>query len=135
MRLVLNGALTDIVDGDTIEIEVKRRVRVRVIDCWCAETRTKDPIEKELGLAARQYAQEILSDQKLVEVDIPLGVEARFGESMSFDRVLGNVKIQRGDYFVYSFAQAMITAGHAFRTKKELEAHIETVRKARQNEQ
>ena len=39
--------MTRVLDGDTIEVEIRRTIRIRLLDCWAPETRTRD-LEKIL---------------------------------------------------------------------------------------
>jgi len=69
-----------VVDGDTITVELKIPVRVRLLDCWAPETRTKDAEEKKKGIRLAGMEPEVVNmgdgvteddllfhDEKLVE--------------------------------------------------------------------
>ena len=45
--------VVNVVDGDTVDVVIERRGRVRLQDCWCPENRTRDIVEKKKGIAAR----------------------------------------------------------------------------------
>ena len=36
-----------VIDGDTVDVSITRRLRVRLQDCWAPETRTRDIVEKQ----------------------------------------------------------------------------------------
>ena len=42
-----------IVDGDTLDVETTIRFRIRVLDTWTPESRTRNKEQKKLGLAAK----------------------------------------------------------------------------------
>ena len=46
--------VTNIVDGDTVDVQIVKNIRVRLKDCWCPETRTRDLEEKETATAAKK---------------------------------------------------------------------------------
>lgn len=100
-----------VLDGDTVEVEVRRTVRIRLLDCWAPETRTRDAAEKVAGKEAQQALSELVLGRD-VRVDVPIEDQGKFGDAMSFGRVLGHVYL--GDL---SLAEVMVMAGHATRTK------------------
>jgi len=106
------GEIVKVLDGDTIEVEVRRRVRVRLLDCWAAETRTTDPEEKAKGMEAKKFLTEIALGNN-AKVFVPIEGAARFGESMSFGRVLAFVEVNGAD-----LSEAMVAAGLATTEKK-----------------
>lgn len=79
-----------VIDGDTIEVEVVRRVRVRLLSCWAPETRTLDEREKEQGLEAKA-ALSALALGRDATLFVPTADAPRLGDVWSFDRVLGHV--------------------------------------------
>jgi len=107
------GKVVDVLDGDTIEIEVKRKVRVRLLDCWAAETRTTDPEEKKRGMQAKDFMKELALGNDAV-VFVPIEGDARFGQSLSFGRVLGFVEVNGAD-----LSEAMVAAGMATEEKRD----------------
>lgn len=113
MRIVIDGIVDRVIDGDTIDIRCERVLRVRLLDCWAPETRTRNTEEKIKGISAKSYLKEIALHQR-AEVDIPIQPDARFGESMSFGRVLGRVKMLESGC---DLSDVMVAAGHATKTK------------------
>ena len=110
--VTFGGVVTRVLDGDTVEVEVRRTVRVRLLDCWAPETRTKDRAEKRRGIAARKALQAMVDGEQVV-VDVPIDAQGKFGDSTSMGRVLGYLWHKGQDV-----AAAMIAAGHAKRTKQ-----------------
>ena len=49
-----------VVDGDTVDVIIKRRMRIRLEDCWAPETRTKNLDEKLKGLESKEFAEVLL---------------------------------------------------------------------------
>lgn len=111
--LTFGGTVTRVLDGDTIEVEIRRTVRVRLLDCWAPETRTRDKEEKRRGIAARRALRDMVEDEQVL-VDVPIEAQGKFGDSMTFGRVLGHVWCHGMDV-----ADEMVMQGHATRTKHE----------------
>ena len=105
--LIMPGRVMEITDGDTVVVEIKRLVRVRLLDCWAPELRTADGLE-----AARHLAK--LIDGKDVTVQIDLSPDGRFGDKMSFNRVLGRLLIDGRDV-----SELMVESGHATKERSE----------------
>lgn len=79
-----------IIDGDTVDVEIRKVVRVRLLSCWAPETRTKDKAEKKRGLASKANLVK-LAEGKDVVLHIP--GSKRLSDSFSFGRVLGDVYV------------------------------------------
>lgn len=105
--VTLPAKVVGVIDGDTIEVDVSRRLRIRLLDCWAPECRTTDPEEKERGFAAKEFLHELIHGQE-VTVQIDLEPDERFGDQMSFGRVLAHVYLDGMDV-----SQAVVAAGHA----------------------
>lgn len=109
-----HARIVEVYDGDTITVEVTRRFRVRLLDCWAPEIRTRDAAEKARGLAAAAYLTE-LAEGKPAILHVPLdGIDA--GDAWSFGRVLGSVWIDGDDK---PLAAHMRDAGHATKEKRK----------------
>ena len=106
-----------VLDADTVEVEMTRTFRVRIRDCWAAETkRTNHPSEKHLGIFARGVAEnEYTGEDVIVHVETDGG---KIGDNITFGRVLGQVWKTNDEE---CWADKMIRKGHAFTTKKDLE--------------
>lgn len=92
------ATVTRVIDGDTLEVEVRRTLRVRLLDCWAPESRI-DPrvpedlqeIEKARGIQSKKSLQAMAEGRDVV-VFIPThGQEV--GDVFSMSRVLGRVWI------------------------------------------
>lgn len=104
-----------IIDGDTIEVEVTARLRVRLLDCWAPETRTTDAAEKKRGLAAKTHLEKIAGG-KDATLWIPAAGARHLGELTTLGRALGHVWLE-GD--AKNLSERQRAAGHARKTKDE----------------
>lgn len=92
-----------VIDGDTLEAEVSRRLRVRLLDCWAPELREPGGHEAQSFLAGLVAGQ-------TVTLQVP--TEHELQAAFSFGRVLGRIWIGGNDV-----SRLMIEAGHATREK------------------
>jgi len=109
-----DGVCSRVLDGDTVDIVVARTVRVRLLDLWCPETRSvrgTTPETKAAGIRAREFLAARI-EGKPVSFRVPIDAGARFGESMSFGRVLAYVEHVGDDV-----SRLMVDAGHGTKTK------------------
>ena len=98
--------VTNIVDGDTVDVQIVKNIRVRLKDCWCPETRTRDLEEKEKGLAAKDHMDSLLAQQELYFADvrykevvlhIPADEEGDIKDILTMNRVLGYIFVNGED--------------------------------------
>lgn len=87
---VSEGKVINIVDGDTVDVEVRRVFRIRLIDCWAPETRTTDLFEKELGLKAKERMTKLVFGQT-VRFHIPQTVAGVMQDITTLGRFLGSI--------------------------------------------
>lgn len=111
------GVLVRIIDGDTVEVEIRRTLRVRMLDCWAPESRTKDLQEKELGLAAKAHLAEICPPGSPVTLFIPTSAGGHIESVFTMGRVLGAIWAADGD--PRDLSQRQRDAGHATATQEE----------------
>lgn len=105
--------VVDVYDGDTVTVELVRRARVRLLDCWAPEIRTRIATEKQRGLQARDYLKS-LAEGKAGVIQIPTDQADRIGDVTSMGRILGNIWVEG----VGNLSTAMVSAGHATHTKE-----------------
>lgn len=79
------------VDGDTVDVEVKKIYRIRLEKCWAPEVRG---IQKEAGLRAKFYMEKIAKDKSAVVV-IPWHNEAK--DELTLNRFVGRVIVNGTD--------------------------------------
>jgi endonuclease YncB( thermonuclease family) len=109
-----------VIDGDTLEIEVRRVIRVRMLDCWAPESKL-DPrlpeaqreAEKQAGQAAKANLQR-LADGREVIVQIPGDVD--LAKAITMGRWLGRVWL-KGDG--ESLSEKQVKGGFATVKKRE----------------
>ncbi len=85
------------IDGDTVEVSVTRKIRVRLLDCWAPESRTRDLAEKARGLESKRRLGELI-DRAAGEVilQVPTGQDQELAEVFTFGRVLGRLWLPDG---------------------------------------
>ena len=91
--LTLPGRVVSVHDGDTLNVEVRILVNVRLLDCWCPEIGEKDEKLRAISLEGREYIRS-LALRKEVLVNVPITDResvVRSGTSLTFARVLGNI--------------------------------------------
>lgn len=103
--------VVEVFDGDTITVEIRKRLKIRLLDCWAPETRTKDADEKKRGFAARDYMKSLAEGKEGV-LFIP--TEDDISKVFTFGRALGYVWI--GDT---NLSEEMVKKGHATKTKAD----------------
>jgi len=100
-----------VLDGDTVEVEFKHRAKVRLLDCWAPETRTKDLSEKRRGILAKRFLTG-LAEGRDARLEIPGNVD--IGKMFSFGRILGDLWLEGNDE---TLSSQMVNAGHATEKK------------------
>jgi endonuclease YncB( thermonuclease family) len=109
--------VTEIYDGDTIVVEVTKKYRIRMLDCWAPEIRTKNTEEKEKGLQSRDFLASILKVGDEVLVETP--TTRNFEDSTSLGRVLAYVwKDVDGDGKLDNVSEKMVEGGFATKENK-----------------
>ena len=109
-------------DGDTITVDVKRTLTVRLMDCWCPEIRTRNRDEKKKGIAARDHLKEALvveENNKDTEKEyteavlyIPADEDSELKDIFTFGRVLGYIFVDGKN-----ISEMMVESGHATKEK------------------
>lgn len=97
-----------VIDGDTVELEIKHRIRVRLLNCWAPESRTTDQEEKVRGLAAKQHLIDLAKVGAEGTVSIPAGYD--LSQVQTLNRLLGYVWIKGQDK---SLNEIQVQSGHA----------------------
>ena len=99
----------NVVDGDTLDVEVKIRARVRLLDCWAPESRTLDLEEKQRGLAAKARLKELTTTGSGI-VFIPTEQAHSIADTLTSDRILGRVWMDGQDR---DLSSQQVAEGHA----------------------
>jgi endonuclease YncB( thermonuclease family) len=116
------GVISRVIDGDTVEVTIKRTIRVRLQDCWAAEKRldpSLPPIDREAaklrGMAAAEHLRRIAEGHECT-LQIPThpadGETQDIGDSFSMGRAVGRVWINGTD-----LSALQVRKGYATSTK------------------
>lgn len=103
--------LVRVIDGDTIDAEIDLgfnvliRQRIRLYGIDTPEARTRDLVEKEKGLAAKQRLTEILPKEFVVET--VLNKRGKYG------RILGILHVEDTDGNKTNVNDQLVNEGHA----------------------
>ena len=99
-----------VIDGDTIDVtldlgfDISYRGRVRFQGINAPESRTRDPVEKQAGLAAKRYVEDwINGHEQRVIIQTSLDDRGKFG------RILGRILNDEGE----CLNDEMVSLGHA----------------------
>ena len=98
-----------VVDGDTVDVDIDlgfgvwmHRERVRIMGIDTPESRTRDLVEKQFGLAAKEYVKSLM----------PVGsmqiIKTQKDKTGKFGRILGDFELEGG-----MFTEIMIDNHHA----------------------
>jgi micrococcal nuclease len=107
-----------VVDGDTVDVDIDlgfgiwmRDERVRVMGIDTPESRTRDLVEKQFGLAAKERLKSLLGESSVLRTMV-----SKSGEDMKgkFGRILGDFDVydSKTDSWVAA-TKVMIEEGHA----------------------
>jgi len=102
-RLVFPGRLTEVIDGDTVTVQIELPVRIRMLDCYAPE------LSQPGGRESRRHLESIAGGHQ-VEVEVPLVRANESSDVFSFGRLLANVRIP-GD--TLSLSERQVLAGKA----------------------
>ena len=99
-----------VIDGDTIDVvldlgfDISYRGRIRFQGINAPESRTRDAVEKQAGLAAKRYVEDwINGHEKRVIIQTSLDDRGKFG------RILGRILNDEGE----CLNDEMVSLGHA----------------------
>lgn len=101
------GKVDRVVDGDTVEVVIQKKLKVRLLDCWAPEL-------KEPGGPESKLFMQSLVGGRTVYLVIP-GNEEDFG-NFTFGRVLGRV-LFKTDTGIVDVSNESVAAGHATKSK------------------
>lgn len=111
------------IDGDTLDVEIKRKLRVRLLDCWAPETRTKNEEEKLKGRESKEFLSNLLFERedspqvayigKQIVLYIPADEQGELKDIFTFGRVLGRIFVDEKDV-----SEIMVEKGYATKTKQ-----------------
>ena len=118
------GEVAEVVDGDTVDVEIRRRVRVRLLECWAEESRRDPRIKNDIdrdaaklrGIAAKEHLTRIALGKRCVLM-IPTQtngeeITSDVGDVFTLSRALGRVWVNGQD-----LSELQVERGYATRTK------------------
>jgi len=122
LGLTTRATVLRAIDGDTLEVELKHTVRVRLLDCWAPESKS-DPrlpesdrsAAKARGLAARQHLRDLCEGREVI-LHVPTDGSGDLSRIWTLGRVLGQVWVVGENE---SLAEQQVDAGHAEVSKPE----------------
>jgi micrococcal nuclease len=107
-----------VVDGDTVDVDIDlgfgiwlNNERVRIMGIDTPESRTRDKIEKQFGLAAKKRLKELLKTYCTLKTQVSSNGEDMKGK---FGRILGDFQVYDDKKDLYRpVSQVLIDEGHA----------------------
>jgi len=106
--VTMPATVVDVHDGDTLTVEIRLPIRVRLLNCWSPELREPG------GEAARDHLRKLALGKKCL-LHLPLDGARRTDDVLTFGRLLARVWID-GDSVDVS--AKMVADGHATREKR-----------------
>ena len=79
--------VVDVYDGDTLTVEIKYTVKVRLLDCWAPEVRGEN---KEEGFKSRDHLRKIVLNKEAI-LSVPSEKANSLDDLFTFGRVLGYI--------------------------------------------
>lgn len=128
-QLTVPCEVTEVYDGDTVTVKVTLLLRVRLLDCWAPEIKTRDAHEKQLGLASRDALRDLVFCDQFrndagtanAVLSIPIADMDRLDDAITLGRVLGDIYLEGDQHSLSTWQRSM---GHAYRTKDELQSAL-----------
>lgn len=108
-----------VIDGDTLEMELRHTIRVRLLDCWAPESKS-DPrlpesdrsAAKARGLAARQHLRDLCEGREVI-LHVPTDGSGDLSRIWTLGRVLGRVWVDGVEV-----SERQVEGGFATREKR-----------------
>lgn len=120
---VTPGRVLRVIDGDTLEVEIRRTIRVRMLNCWAPESHRDGRVAEEereeqraLGIASKKSLQSVAEDRDVI-VRIPTATDGDLSQVFTLGRVLGEVWLQSDPS--ESLSERQVRLGHATKEKPE----------------
>lgn len=109
------GTVLGVVDGDTVDLmvdlgfSVHHKIRVRLYGVNTPESRTKDAAEKEMGLKAKEFTKDWLTNHKVVFIKTIVDKNEKYGRVLAEIYSSGDV----GNPSTACLNKDIISAGYA----------------------
>ena len=102
-----------VLDGDTVEVVLPgstRGLRVRLLDCWCAERYTD---EGKIATDRMKHFVEMTSGATSLFIPAPESTVHILGEILTFGRILAHIFVGPTD----TLSELMVDSNHALKEK------------------
>jgi len=99
--------IVDIHDGDTVIVEITKKIHVRLLDCWAAELNTEE------GVKAKEALVKIIGNRNDCVLYIPADKKQDLSHIMTFGRILGYVFVNKKNV-----SEEMVRGGYATKVKE-----------------
>lgn len=107
LGLTARAIVTRIIDGDTLDVELRWPVRIRMLNCYAPEIHGE---EKPKGEKAKRALERMAPPGTQVHINIPTEKADSLGDILTLDRVLGLVWVEGDDE---SLSELMVAQGLA----------------------
>lgn len=83
------GTVLKVIDGDTVDLmidlgfSIHHKIRVRLYGVNTPESRTKDAAEKEMGLKAKEFTKDWLTNHKTVFIKTVVDKNEKYGRVLA----------------------------------------------------
>jgi len=83
------GTVLNVIDGDTVDLmidlgfSIHHKIRVRLYGVNTPESRTKDAAEKEMGLKAKEFTKDWLTNHKTVFIKTIVDKNEKYGRVLA----------------------------------------------------
>jgi endonuclease YncB( thermonuclease family) len=112
-----------VIDGDTVEVEIRKTLRVRMLDCWAPESHRDGRVDesereeqKALGIASKKSLENYAQDRDVI-LRIPTSNDGDMSQVFTLGRVLGELWLTSRPE--ESLSERQVRLGHATKTKPE----------------
>lgn len=103
--------VTDIIDGDTVEVEIRTKMRVRLLSVWAPEMRGGTADSRHAAQKSRQHLIALADGQPGI-LFVPATGAKQLGDIFTLNRVLGELWV-----YGENMGAVQIKDGHASSTK------------------
>ena len=124
---VTKAKVVRVIDGDTFEVEVRRVLEIRLLDCWAPESRLdprvpddKRSAEKKKGLASKRMLQGLTPVGAEVTVYVPTVEGGHIEDVFTMGRVLAYAWVDTIPD--QSLSEMQVASGHATLSKESVNA-------------
>lgn len=107
LGLTARAIVRRVLDGDTLDVELRLPVRVRLLDCWAPEIHGPD---KPAGLQSKAAAEALAPPGTHGILHVPTAQADALGDVLTLGRVLGTFWPAGADA---SLAELLVAAGQA----------------------